>query len=224
MSQILPKLPFCAFFASLRVDPFNGSTRGLLFRPNPISSAMTQREANVRWQAAIALSYVLRWVDSTTILIFGAKMLRLQVETCKWQCLLCNREFLSKFCYLLHVKSVHDRSKEHESNEDLVRPLVEEGANCSSTSIDAVVERSFEENGPKPISHEGNANNGPGDLTCGVCKKTYSSSQRLAHHKKLHVNAIACASKNQKRKMSSQKLLLKNSKTKFKKSSLLAGH
>ena len=147
-------------------------------------------------------------------------MLRLQVETCKWQCLLCNCEFSSKFCYLLHVKSVHGRSKEQESNEDIRPFLLEEGANCSSA---AVVARSFEAKGPtnhEPISLEANTNSRGGDLTCGVCKKTYSSLQKLAHHKKLHANA----SKNHKRKRPSQKVLLKNSKMNFRKPSLLAGH
>ena len=150
-------------------------------------------------------------------------MLRLKVETCKWQCLQCNREFSSKFCYLLHVKSLHGRLTEHRSNKDLVRPL-EESANCSRIPT-VVVERSFDGNGPtqhEPVSQEAHSNTEEGDLTCDVCKKTYSRPQKLTHHKKLHLNA----SKNLKRKALSQKPLLNGSKPKkFKKRSLLAtGH
>jgi len=122
------------------------------------------------------------------------EMLRVKVQSCKWECLLCSRTFSTKFCYALHCKNVHGKihedgiidasciienrppevSVEHVTNEnqiDSTDNLVLNIQHLPSTDqIDGKVDKDEAEN----------------MTVCEICKKTFSSVERLNGHKTLH--------------------------------------
>ena len=125
-------------------------------------------------------------------------MLRVKVQSCKWECLLCSRTFSTKFCYVLHCKNVHGKC--HEDSLIDSSCIIENRPRQKSTDIE---NRSDGSNvvstegecislGGKPISKTEKDENGKDKngieniMSCEVCKKTFSSGERLNSHRTLH--------------------------------------
>ena len=122
------------------------------------------------------------------------EMLRVKVQSCKLECLLCSRTFSTKFCYSLHCKNVHGNTHEDgiidasciiESRPPQV--AVEHARNKSQFgSTDNLVLNVQHLPSTDQIDGKGEQD-GPENMTvCEICKKTFSSVERLDSHKTLH--------------------------------------
>ena len=123
-------------------------------------------------------------------------MLRVKVQSCKWECLLCSRSFSTKFCYALHCKNVHGKSHEDSIIDDTCiienRPQEQskdledhkdknqkDSTECDNIALDGKHVPAIEQNGKE----EGK---GESIMACEVCKKPFSNSERLNSHRTLH--------------------------------------
>ena len=148
-------------------------------------------------------------------------MLRVKVQSCKWECLLCSRSFSTKFCYALHCKNVHGKSHEdsiidasciienrpQEQSKDIENHK-DETQNGSTESENIALDgehiSAIEQNGKEEGQSEST-------MACEVCKKPFSNSERLNSHRTLHTapspNRVtrSSAGKALKRKRGGQK-------------------
>lgn len=120
-------------------------------------------------------------------------MLRVEVQSCKWQCLLCKITFSTKFCYALHCKNVHGKSLEsseieasgiienrpQERLKDEEKPIESERLMEESSNAD-------DEESRKGAGKETEKDDAKRGIMCEVCKRKFSSMERLKGHKDLH--------------------------------------
>ena len=110
-------------------------------------------------------------------------MLRVKVQSCKWECLLCLRTFTSKFCYLLHCKNVHGKTSNNgdalTNDEPDIRPISSEETPANQNQAAATIAANSDKASDKIALEDA--------LQCTVCKKVLSCKSRLRQHKALHL-------------------------------------
>eukprot|EP00795_Rhopilema_esculentum_P017390 gene17390-8988_t len=119
-------------------------------------------------------------------------MLNVKVQCSKWECLLCNRSFTSKFCYVLHCKNVHKEEKRQPLVEFDGRPFYGTNERQEQPEKDSLNnEGSNVQQGESTVAAEEDESvqKDNGQLhTCLVCKKSFTKVARLVSHQRLHLS------------------------------------
>ena len=178
---------------------------------------------------SLSAIFSIRWVCLRCYL--KLEMLRVKVQSCKWECLLCARTFSTKFCYVLHCKNVHGKSHEDSSVEvtSIVQTRPQESSNNvennaeQTQSLTACEEAGVDEAGSTRADEdeiEKCKRGAEKSIECDICKKTFSNVVRLNGHKNLHAVPV---SKIAKRSHSSRISNGKENKKKRKKAKMKQG-